>query len=116
MNLMKDGAQADGLVLAVKLHQPTLQIYGNQIVTNQIVTLQVKFEDNTTIEIDREIKEKDHWDPVLIGRVLPMRYDPEDRSKIEIDIDAMKAHDSGEQKHAAAENADRAPSARGAPR
>jgi hypothetical protein len=48
----------------------------------------VHFDDGSTVEIARKA---DLYGWVTEGDILPVRYDPEDRSKIEVDAPALRA-------------------------
>ena len=54
------------------------------------VTVRVQFDDGSTTEISRKL----HYSSAGLhseGDILPVRYDPADHSKIEIDVPALKA-------------------------
>lgn len=84
---MRGGVPAEALVLDKK-------IYASGYSTGRAKAcryrLRVKFEDGTTAEISRRV-----WTyrlgHAMVGDLIPVRYDPEDRSKIEIDGHAMEA-------------------------
>jgi hypothetical protein len=85
--LMKDGLQAQALVLEKKA-------YASGVETGRASAcrykLQVKFEDGSTTEITRRV-----WTHKLadarVGDLIPVRYDPDDRDTIEIDRVAVEA-------------------------
>src|SRR5215213_425550 len=93
---MKDGAQADGVVLECTHKFGRISGPGEMSVGATIMQLklEVEFEDGTTAEIERKLKNTDYGGsstPLQEGATVPLRYDPEDREKIEIDVSAMKA-------------------------
>jgi hypothetical protein len=70
------------------------------------VTLQVKFDDGSTAEVERYLKNEeissfskasraarragaDRWPELEAGGTLPIRYDPKDHSRVEIDTRAV---------------------------
>ncbi len=87
---MQEGVSAQALVLDKK-------VYGSGYSTGKTKAcgyhLRVKYEDGATAEITRRV-----WTSKLghaqVGDLIPVRYDPEDRSKVEIDAPAMKAQQS----------------------
>ena len=54
------------------------------------VKLRVQFDDGSTAEVDSSMWTKPFSGP-SVGSILPVRYDPDDRSKIEVDVAAMNA-------------------------
>jgi hypothetical protein len=54
------------------------------------VTLRVTYDDGTTVEFDRYI-EAEYADGIAPGAVVPIRFDPRKRSRVEIDTLAMRA-------------------------
>jgi hypothetical protein len=93
LNVKKDGAKAEGVVLDIKMHQSFLDKTRPVGVglPDQRVTLKATFEDGTQAEVQCEVDETDYREPFLIGSVLPLRYDPKNRSRIEVDVAAIKA-------------------------
>ena len=85
--LMEEGVPAQALVLGKKVYASGYSTGEAKVCSYH---LRVKFEDGSTAEISRRV-----WTPKLghavVGDLIPVRYDPEDRSKIEIDGDSMKA-------------------------
>ena len=84
--LLRDGAQAQGLVIESKI--ATSGQGGT--VDKYDVKLRVRFEDGSAAEISRDLfrhKVGYHYE----GAILPVRYDPTDRSKIEIDVPKLEA-------------------------
>jgi hypothetical protein len=74
-------------------------VYGQGVQTGEVKScryrLRVRFEDGSTTEISRTV-----WSHNLayatVGDLIPVRYDPADRSKIEIDGQAIKAQRAAE--------------------
>ena len=83
--LIRDGAQAQALVLERKV----LATAGNPGPANACrYKLRVKFEDGSTLETScRAFGVK--LARATVGDVIPVRYDPADRSKIKLDRDAI---------------------------
>jgi DUF1707 SHOCT-like domain len=83
--LNRDGVPANALVLDKK-------IYASGVETGQVdacrYELRVRFEDGSTTEITRHAFGHTVAGAV-VGDVIPVRYDPADRSKIEIDRHAI---------------------------
>jgi hypothetical protein len=99
---MRDGAKADGVVLESTFKHSRVTGPGPHALPARIwrLELQVQFEDGTTTEVERKLKETDIGGTLFNedgspfpseGDIVPMRYDPKDRSKIEIDVAAVKA-------------------------
>jgi hypothetical protein len=99
-NLMREGASADGVVLDSKLHVNWVfnwsAIFPN---SSWRYKLEVQFPDGTRTEITRKVREGAYGLPLNVGQIVPMRYDPEHRSRMEIDIPALKAGHRAEVKH-----------------
>ena len=87
--LLSDGAQVDGVIIeAPEYFRGSTDMRGRYK-----VKVRVQFDDGATVEIDRKLSMScgEH----RVGFVLPMRYDPSDRDKLEIDEPALKAsHDA----------------------
>ena len=54
------------------------------------VKLRVRFDDGSTAEADSSMWTKPFDGPAK-GAIVPVRYDPDDRSKVEVDVAAMNA-------------------------
>jgi hypothetical protein len=83
--LLDDGARVDGVIIeAPEYFRGSADMRGRYK-----VTVRVGFDDGATIEVERRLHLScgEH----RAGAVLPMRYDPGDRSKIEIDEAALTA-------------------------
>ena len=102
LNLMRDGAKADGVVLESTYKHSRVTGPGELSLPARIwlLKLRVQFEDGTTTEVERKVKETDYGGSIhnedgspfpSEGDTVPMRYDPKDRSHIEIDVAAIKA-------------------------
>src|SRR5947199_5728928 len=79
------GGQAEALVLEKKIYAATTEGGRTSSCRYQ---LRVKFEDGSTTEISR--RAFDHTlASAAVGDVIPVRYDPADRSKIELDRHAI---------------------------
>ena len=79
------GAQVDGVITkAPEYFRGSTDMRGRYK-----VTVLVRFDDGATVEVERRLHIScgEH----RVGFVLPMRYDPADRSKIEIDEAALSA-------------------------
>jgi hypothetical protein len=79
------GAQVDGVITqAPEIFRGSTDMSGRYK-----VTVRVRFDDGATVEVERRLHLScgEH----RVGAVLPMRYDPADRSKIEIDEAALTA-------------------------
>jgi hypothetical protein len=91
--LSRDGAQAQALVLEKKIYATGVE---SGMASACRYQLRVKFEDGSTTEISRRA-----FDQTLasaaVGDVIPVRYDPADWSKIELDrhavVERQKAED-----------------------
>src|SRR3954468_24277659 len=82
---LDDGTQVDGVIVkAPEYFRGSADISGRYK-----VTLRVRFEDGATVEVERRLHLScgEH----RVGAVLPMRYDPTDRSRIDIDEAALTA-------------------------
>ena len=80
--LLDEGAQVDGVIIeAPEYFRGSSGRYK--------VTVRVRFDDGATVEVERRLHLScgEH----RVGAVLPMRYDPADRSKLEIDEPALTA-------------------------
>src|SRR5438270_8992355 len=101
----RDGAQAQALVLEKKIYATEVESGMTSACRYQ---LRVKFEDGSTTEISRRAF-GDTLASAAVGDVIPVRYDPTDRSKIELDRHAIV-----ERQKAQARERDAAAIARGA--
>ncbi len=83
--LLDDGAHVDGVIIeAPEYFRGSTDMRGRYK-----VTVRVRFDDGATVDVERRLHLScgEH----RVGAVLPMRYDPADRSRIEIDEAALTA-------------------------
>src|SRR5437763_362129 len=81
----RDGAQAQALVLEKKIYATEVE---SGLTSACRYQLRVKFEDGSTTEISR--RALGHaLASAAVGDIIPVRYDPADRSKIEFDRHAF---------------------------
>ena len=86
--LLRDGAQVDGVIIKA----PEYFRGSGDLRGRYPVTVRVRFDDGAVVEVDRKVplSSGEH----RVGFVVPMRYDPADRDKLEIDEPALQArHD-----------------------
>jgi Protein of unknown function (DUF3592) len=86
--VLTEGAQAEGVVIDSQAPADTGE---GGIGRTYRLTARVRFDDGTTTEVasGRLDRTKVGWN--LEGDIVPVRYDPTDRSKIEIDVPALIA-------------------------
>jgi hypothetical protein len=87
--LLRDGAQARALVTEAKIIGQS-DIGAGSPTGYAKVKLKVQFDDGTTSEIARWVNFARVGRRVSEGVILPVRYDPEDRTKIVIDSRSIK--------------------------
>ncbi len=88
--IRENGAEAKAVVLDNKMGGRT----NNAGERHWKVQLRVQFDDGTTTETECSIWCKVGGQPSA-GEILPVRYDPDDHSKVEVDVTAMRAgHDA----------------------
>jgi hypothetical protein len=83
--LLTDGAQAKGVVIKCKMN-PGI---ADNIVPDYHVTVRVKFDDGSTKEFKQKLNRYKVGGFFTEGTILPVRYDPDNHSKVEIDIPAV---------------------------
>ena len=89
--LLREGAQAEAVVTSVNLYQGGMRSNTGTGFTYD-VGMRVHFEDGTTSEIVRRIGGMAGTDlDFYVADTVPVRYDPNDRNKIELDEDALRA-------------------------
>ena len=89
--LLREGAQAEAVVTSVDLYQGGMRSNTGTGFTYD-VGMRVHFEDGTTSEIVRRIGGMAGTDlDFYVADTVPVRYDPNDRNKIELDEDALRA-------------------------
>jgi hypothetical protein len=83
--VVRDGAQAQAVVVGMKGGSQRGAMFGLQ--------LRVHFDDGSTGEVFRRVgmHGSDELPWFVEGSTVPVRYDPIDHSKVEIDIPALKA-------------------------
>jgi hypothetical protein len=109
--LRRDGVQAQALVLEKKIYATEVESGMTSACRYQ---LRVKFEDGSTTEISR--RAFDHTlASAAIGDVIPVRYDPADRSKIELDRHAIVERQKAEARERDADAIARGEKALGVP-
>ena len=83
--LSRDGAQAQALVIEKKIYATEVESGTTSACRYK---LRVRFEDGSTIEVSR--RAFGHAvASAAVGDVIPVRYDPADRSNIQLDSDAL---------------------------
>lgn len=88
--LIREGAQARAVVLsATRRERGTAR--GEDSAGHWELRLRVQFDDGSSQELVRRESDLDVGADVSQGDFIPMRYDPQDRSNIAIDILALKA-------------------------
>lgn len=83
--LRRDGAQAQALVLEKKIYATEVE---SGMTSACRYRLRVKFEDGSTAEISRRAFDRT-LASAAVGDVIPVRYDPADRAKVELDRHAV---------------------------
>ena len=92
----RNGVEASAVVTSVDLYQEGMRANWGTGFTYD-VGMRVHFEDHTTAEIVRRIGGIAGTDlNFTVGDIVPVRYDPRNRDKVELDEDALRA----EQQHA----------------
>jgi Domain of unknown function (DUF1707) len=89
--LRRDGARAQALVLEKKVYATEVE---SGMTSACRYRLRVKFEDGSTAEISRRAFDRT-LASAAVGDVIPVRYDPADRAKVELDRHAvLEQHDA----------------------
>ncbi len=83
--LRRDGAQAQALVLEKKIYATEVE---SGMTSACRYRLRVKFEDGSTAEISRRAFDRT-LASAAVGDIIPVRYDPADRAKVELDRHAV---------------------------
>jgi hypothetical protein len=83
--LLSEGASVNGVVTDCRL---TAGIAGTTI-SDYHVTVRVKFVDGSSTEFKQKLSKDRVGSYFPIGTILPVRYDPDNHSKIEIDVPAV---------------------------
>jgi hypothetical protein len=84
--ILESGAEAKAVVLATDMSGRTNR-HAERLWK---VRLRVQFDDGSTAEVDCSMWSKP-FDGPAVGAILPVRYDPGDRSKVEVEVAAMNA-------------------------
>ena len=108
--LLRDGQQGDAVVVSVKTDATagSSSMIGDGMsgtsagVFGWNLTIRVKFEDGTTADHERYLEAMQHGESLRslgiaprVGMILPVRFDANNRSRVEIDSAALRAQ--GEQ-------------------
>jgi hypothetical protein len=95
--LLKSGQQGEAVVVEAKADRARDDIRTDSTgIFGWNATIRVKYDDGSTADFDRYI-EAGSADTVTPGMVLPVRFDPRNRSRVEIDTAAIRAQsDLGE--------------------
>jgi hypothetical protein len=89
--LSREGAEAEAVVTSAELYQEGMRANWGTGFTYD-VGMRVHFEDGTTAEIVRRIGGMAGTDLKFnVGDIVPVRYDPRNRGRIELDEDALRA-------------------------
>jgi hypothetical protein len=89
--LLRDGQQGQAVVLSARADGARDDIRTDSTgLFGWDVTLQVKYDDGTTADFDRYIESKDA-DDIAPGAIVPIRFDPNKRSRVEIDTEALRS-------------------------
>jgi len=89
--LLREGAQTEAVVTSVELYQEGMRANWGTGFTYD-VGMRVHFDDGPAAEIVRRIGGMAGTDLSFeVGDIVPVRYDPRDRAKIELDEDALRA-------------------------
>jgi hypothetical protein len=112
--LLSEGAPAKGVV--IETHGPATSGQGGVVDSYRLV-VRVKFDDGSTTEFAQKLNHRK--DGLHIeGDIVPVRFDPADHSKIEIDLPALAARREAarsDAKQAAIARSERALDPQGAP-
>ncbi len=85
-----EGAEAKAVVTSVELYQGGMHANWGTGFTYD-VGMRVHFDDGTTADIVRRIGGIAGTDlDFTVGDIVPVRYDPRDRAKVELDEDALR--------------------------
>jgi hypothetical protein len=95
--LLREGAQAEAVVIGLGGGKQSGALFG--------LKLRVRFEDGSTEEVYRRVgfhgPNELPW--FVVGSTVPVRYDPADHSRIELDLPALKAREEAKRSAANAE-------------
>jgi Domain of unknown function (DUF1707) len=107
--LRRDGAQAQALVLEKKIYATEVE---SGMASACRYRLRVKFEDGSTAEISRRAFDRTLASAV-VGDVIPVRYDPADRTHVELDRRAVVERQDAQARERDAEAIERGAAALG---
>jgi hypothetical protein len=98
--LLREGAKVSGVVVESVAHMGSsggmgrggmAGIEGGRHIANDYrVKVRVTFDDGSTTETSARLR-RDEVGSLIEGATVPVRYDPTDHSKVEIDVPALKA-------------------------
>jgi hypothetical protein len=89
--LLRDGRQGQAIVVDAKVDGARDDMRTDSTgVFGWSVTIRVKYDDGTTADFDRYV-EADYADTITPGMTLPIRFDPGERSRVEIDTEVLRA-------------------------
>jgi hypothetical protein len=90
--LLHGGAKADAEVVRVATRSLGPGPETPSSLAHLVLTLRVRLADGSTVEVEREVGGiHNRYFVAVAGDVLPVRYDPKDPSKLEIDWPALDA-------------------------
>src|ERR1700753_893083 len=85
LNVLKDGEQIDGIVLDSKTSGMLMQSNAHPLGdSNPKVTVRIHFPDGSVEEPEIKVKGRDYSIPFGTGETIPLRYDPNDHSRVEV--------------------------------
>jgi hypothetical protein len=91
LNVLKDGEQIEGIVLDCQTTGMLVKDNSDPLGrSDHKVTVRVHFPDESVEEIETKVKGKDYGMPFGTGETIPLRYDPKDHTRIEVDVPAIK--------------------------
>ena len=89
--VLKNGAEAQAVVTSVDLYQEGMRANWGTGFTSD-VGMRVHFADDTTSDIVRRIGGMAGTDlKFSVGDIVPVRYDPQHKDRVELDEDALRA-------------------------
>jgi hypothetical protein len=90
--LLKRGDRGEALVVNAKADTSRSSSAG---IFGWSVTIRVTYPDGSTADFDRYVEAKSAND-ISAGMILPIRFDPSKRSRVEIDTEALRAQSDAE--------------------
>jgi uncharacterized protein DUF3592 len=85
--ILKNGAKAQAVIRSAEMSG----LSNSHGAHKWRLELRVQFDDGTTVDASCRAWEVNIASGYGPGQIVPVRYDPEDRSKVELDHDALKA-------------------------